>query len=116
MSDTFTLDLEEPQAPKGSTTRWSKSPAGSETPQTGETFSLDFVEPPSVLEDIGKTIAARGTAGAAILAGLPATIGQGVEFVQEKLGFPIKNKTPEQAAGERARFLGIPGTTYPGIS
>lgn len=116
MSDVFTLDLEEPQAPQapqGPTTRWSKSPAGAEIPQTGETFSLDFVEPPSVLEDIGKTVAARGTAGAAILAGLPATIGQGVEWVQEKLGFPIKDKTPEQAAGEQARFLGISGTTYP---
>jgi len=113
MSDVFTLDLEEPQTPKGPTTRWSKSPAGAEVPQTGETFSLDFAEPPSVLEDIGKTVAARGTAGAAILAGLPATIGQGVEWVQEKLGFPITDKTPEQAAGEQARFLGIPGTTYP---
>jgi len=110
MSDIFTLDLKEDKKPP---TRWSKSPSGAEIPQAGETFFLEFLEPPSALEDIVKTIAARGTAGAAILAGLPATIGQGVEYVQEKLGFPITDKTPEQAAGEQARFLGIPGTTYP---
>ena len=107
----FEIPFEQPDV---SARRWQKEPPGA-IPAAGETVTTEFQQAPSHAEDIAKTAAAQATLGAADIGALPATIGQGVEWIQEKAGYGREDegKTPEERAGFRARAFGIPGTSWP---
>jgi hypothetical protein len=107
----FEIPFEQPDV---SARRWQKEPPGT-MPTAGETVTTEFQQAPSHAEDIAKTAAAQATLGAADILAFPATVGEGVEWAQGKLGYGREEeaKSPEEKGGTRARFLGIPGTSWP---